>query len=72
MAAIKEETAPIKCGPCLFDGNTVEPRYCLQKDHTLCEGLCDMSCDLDEESRRKKWNKISMIFEESVKQITLK
>ncbi|KAH3719264.1 hypothetical protein DPMN_062096 [Dreissena polymorpha] len=126
MAGITEETALIQCGPCLYDGNAVEPRYCcvdcleylctecirdhrrnkllrehklleqdeiphntelfkemnklsyfnkhpdaevdqycpshdvlicsycLQKDHKLCAGLCNTSCDLDEESRRKK------------------
>ncbi|KAH3719347.1 uncharacterized protein LOC127854991 [Dreissena polymorpha] len=37
MAGIKEETAPIKCGPCLFDGNTVEPRYfCVDCLEYLC------------------------------------
>ncbi|KAH3719288.1 hypothetical protein DPMN_062119 [Dreissena polymorpha] len=126
MAGVKEETAPIlKCGPCMFDGSTVEPRYfcvdcleylctecirdhrrnkllrehkileedeipqdiqlfeemkklsycnkhsyveidqycpshdvlictfCLQNDHRLCEGLSDISCVLEDVSRRK-------------------
>ncbi|KAH3719285.1 hypothetical protein DPMN_062116 [Dreissena polymorpha] len=58
MAGIKEGTSLIKCGPCLFDGNTVEPRYfCVDCLEYLCT-----ECIRDH--RRSKSSREHKILEE--------